>query len=275
MKRYIISCNGGITMKRLVLVVAAFFLVALASSAAPLTVSWADGSVDVQKGSAWTTVSMGDKVDSSSTLRLGVGASVELTDGKRKMALTAAGTYVLDSLLKQGGDAAKKKASALDKLGKLVDPKASTSTTSVAAVRGAAVEPAKDSVTWMSDSVDVSAIMEEGRKLVRDGDFASAAAKFDEAVFAAEGDEKDSASYAQAWSLAADDSSAKAVKILRGMPDSGQWAGPRALLLARLDIDSGAKAEAKTVLEAAEAASLLVGDDVDLANALLAEANAK
>ena len=134
---------------------------------------------------------------------------------------------------------------ALDKLGKLVDPKASTNASAVAAVRGAAIEPAKDSVTWMSDSVDVSAVMDEGRKLVRDGDFSAAAAKFDEAVVAAEGDEKDSATYAEAWSLAADDSNAKAVKLLRGMPSSGTWAGPRALLLARLDIDSGAKAEAR------------------------------
>jgi hypothetical protein len=142
-------------------------------------------------------------------------------------------------------------------------------------VRGAAIEPAKDSVTWMSDSVDVSAVMEEGRKLVRDGDFSAAAVKFDEAVYAADGEEKDSATYAEAWSLAADDSTAKAVKLLRGMPDNGTWAGPRALLLARLDIDSGAKSEAKTVISAAMTAKLFVGDDVELAKSLLAEASAK
>jgi hypothetical protein len=245
----------------------------LAASAVPLTVSWADGKVELQKGSAWAVVNIGDKVDSASSLRLASGASIELTDGKRKVALTAAGTYVLDALLKKGGDMAKKNV-ALDKLGKLVDPNATTGAATVAAVRGAAVEPAKETVTWMSDSVDVAAVMDEGRKLVRDGDFAAAALKFDEAVYAAEGDEKVSASYAEAWALAAADSSARAVKILRGMPSSGTWAGPRALLLARLDIDSGAKAEAKSVLEAASAAKLFVGDDVELAKALLAEASA-
>ncbi len=262
-------------MKRAFLVVTATLIAILSLSAVPLTVSWADGKVDLQKGSAWASVSMGDKLDSASTLRLAAGASVELTDGKRKVSITAAGTYQLDSLLKQGAASAKNKAGALDKLGKLVDPKASTGAATVAAVRGAAVEPAKDSVTWMSDTVDIAAVMEEGRKLVRDGDFASAAAKFDEAVYAAEGDEKVSASYAEAWALAADDSSARAVKILRGMPASGTWAAPRALLLARLDIDSGAKAEAKAVLEAANASKLFVGDDVDLAKSLLTEANAK
>lgn len=262
-------------MKRLALVVVSAFVALISLSAVPLTVSWADGKVDLQKGSSWAAVSMGDKVDSASTLRLAAGASVELTDGKRKVALTAPGSYVLDVLLKQGAESAKRKSGALDKLGKLVDPKASTGAATVAAVRGAAVEPPKDSVTWMSDTVDVASVMEEGRKLVRDGDFTAAAAKFDEAVFAAEGDEKEAASYAEAWALAADESSARAVKLLRGMASAGMWAGPRALLLARLDIDSGAKAEAKALLEAATKASLFVGDDVDLAKSLLAEASAK
>ena len=262
-------------MKRLAVAVLSAFVAVLSLNAVPLTVSWADGKVDLQKGSAWAVVNMGDKLDSSATLRLAAGASVELSDGKRKIAITAAGTYLVDNLLKQGAQASKTRAGALDKLGKLVDPKASTGTSTVAAVRGAAVEPAKDSVTWMSDSVDVTAVMEEGRKLVRDGDFAAAALKFDEAVKAAEGDEKEAASYAKAWALAAADSSARAVKVLRGMANTGIWAGPRALLLARLDIDSGAKAEAKTVLAAASAAKLFVGDDVDLAKSMLAEASAK
>jgi len=263
-------------MKRLAFVIFSVLVAVLSLSAASLTVSWADGKVDMQKGSGWVALNMGDKIDSAATLRLGAGASVELTDGQHKVSITAAGTYRVDSLLKQGSAAASKnKAGALDKLGKLVDPKASTGTSTVAAVRGAAIEPAKDSVTWMSDSVDVSAVMDEGRKLVRDGDFAGAAAKFDEAVVAADGDEKDSATYAEAWSLAADDSTAKAVKLLRGMPDSGTWAGPRALLLARLDIDSDSKAEANSVLKSATAAQLFVGDDVDLAKSLLAEASAK
>ena len=262
-------------MKRLTMVILVAFVALLSLSAVPLTVAWADGKVDLQKGSAWAAVKIGDKLDSSATLRLAAGASVELTDGKRKVALTSAGTYALDSLLKQGAASAKSKTGVLDKLGKLVDPKATTGSATVAAVRGAAVEPAKDSVSWMSDSVDIGAVMDEGRKLVRDGDFAAAAVKFDEAVNAAEGDEKESASYAEAWALAADDSSARAVKLLRGMSASGIWAGPRALLLARLDIDSGAKAEAKAVLNAASAAKLFVGDDVDLAKSLLAEASAK
>jgi hypothetical protein len=263
-------------MKRLLVVGIVAFLAALSLNAAPLSVSWADGKVDLQKGSSWVAVSMGDDLDSSAVIRLGPGASVELTDGKHKVSLTAAGTYSLDSLLKQGAIASKNKGGALDKLGKLVDPKASVSGGgTVAAVRGAAIEPTSDTVTWESDSVDVSAVMDEGRKLVRDGDFTGAAKKFDTAAQAADGEDKDSAQYAESWALAAGDNTAQAVKILRTMPSSGTWAAPRALLLARLDIDSGAKNEAISVLNAGVKSKIFVGDDVDLANSLLTEASAK
>jgi hypothetical protein len=262
-------------MKRLAFVILTTLVSALALCAVPLTVSWADGKVDFKKGSSWLTVNMGDQIDSASTLRLGKDASVELSDGKRTMSLTAAGIYVLDSLLKQGAIAARKDLSALNKLGKLVDPKASVGSSAVAAVRGEAIETDKDTVTWQSDSVDAAAVMEEGRQLVREGDFADAALKFEEAASAAEGDDKGSAQYAEAWALAAADSSARAVKILRVMSATGSLAGPRALLLARLDIDSGSKAEAKSVIDAGMAEKLFEGDDIDLARSLLEEASAK
>jgi hypothetical protein len=274
LKRYISVMHGGTIMKRALLALAVFVSGVLALNAVPLTVTWSDGKVDLQKGSSWITVNIGDQIDSASTIRLAKGASVEISDGKRKVSLTAAGSYVLDAQLRLGADVAKKNG-ALDKLGKLIDPKASVTSTAVAAVRGAAVEPAKDTVTWQSDTVDVAAVMEEGRRLVRDGAFADAALMFADAATAAEGDDKDAAQYAEAWALAAADSSARAVKILREMPDKGSWASPRTLLLARLDIDSGAKGEAKSILDSGIKAKLFAGDDLELARSLLAEASAK
>ena len=262
-------------MKKSLIAAAILFLSAMALSAATLTVTWADGNVQLQKGSSWGAVGVGDKLDSASTIRLAAGAMVELTDGKRKISITSPGTFVLDSLLRQGGIAAAKKQGALDKLGKLVDPKVTTSSTAVAAVRGAAIEPTKDTVTWMSDTVDVAAVMDEGRALARNGDFAGAAQKFDEAASAAEGDDRDQATYDEAWALAACDSSAQSVKLLRAMPSVGIWAAPRVLLLARLDIDSGSKDEAQSLLQSGLAAKVFVGDDVDMANSLLAEASAQ
>ena len=61
------------------------------------------------------------------------------------------------------------------------------------------------------------------------------------------------------------------MKILRGMSSSGVWAGPRALLLARLDIDSGAPAEARSLLQSALDGEALAGDDIQLAKGMIAE----
>jgi hypothetical protein len=260
-------------MKKAFLATLASLMLASSLAAVPLRVAWADGKVERQKGAAWAAVGIGDQVDSSDTIRLAAGASVEITDGKRKVALTAAGQYKLDELLKQGSEMARKKVGALDKLGKLVDPKASAASSAVAAVRGGPVEP--DSVTWMVDEVDVAAVMDEGRALVREGDFSAAAAKFDEAVLAAEGVQKAEAAYAEAWALAADDRTGQAVKLLRSMSAAGQWEGPRVLLLSRLDLDTGSAKEAASLLKAGIDAKLFAGDDLELAKAMLTESAGK
>jgi hypothetical protein len=261
-------------MKKALAAAVSSLLLAAALYAVPLRVAWVDGKVERQKGAAWASVGIGDQVDSSDTIRLSAGASVEITDGKRKVALTAAGAYKLDTLLKQGSEVARKKVGALDKLGKLVDPKASAASSAVAAVRGGEARGADD-VTWMVDEVDVAAVMEEGRALVREGDFSAAAAKFDEAVLAAEGEQKAEASYAEAWALAADERTGQAVKLLRSIGGAGRWEAPRILLLARLDLDSGSAQEAATLLKAGVDAKLFSGEDLELAKAMLAETPAK
>jgi hypothetical protein len=261
-------------MRKWAIVVLVAFAVAVGLSAVPLTVSWADGKVELKKGSAWSALNVGDRLDSASTIRLAKGSAVELSDGKRKLSITAEGNYALDGLLKKGAVASKQSVAAMDKLGKLVDPKATVDSTAVAAVRGAAVEPSEGKVEWQSDTADLPALMEEGRRLVRSGDFATAALRFNEAVGIAEGQDKDAAMYSEAWALAADESRARAVNLLREMPSIGNWAGPRALLLARLDIDSGAKDEAKVVIQKGMAGKIFTGDEVDLAKSLLDEASA-
>jgi len=256
----------------------AFALFALTAtlvlSAQVLTVSWADGKVELQRGASWAALNIGDKVDAgTAVLRLGASSSVELSGGQRRISITSAGQFTLATILKQATDSAKPRTAVIDKVGKLVDPKGAEQQAMVGGVRGAAVEPTTESVTWMTDTIDVPATMEEGRVFARSGDFAGAASKFAEAAGAAEGADLDAARYALAWALANDGSFARAVKILRELPATGPWGAPRALLLARLDLDSSAKPEAKAVLLAAKAAKLFVGDDVALAEALLAEAS--
>ena len=242
--------------------------------AVPMTVTWADGEVDNKDGAAWSHVAVGDVVDSASTIRIGAGGIIELSDGRRKVAIAAEGDYVPDALLRKGAAETREGRPAADKLGRLLDPRSSVRSSAVAAVRGEAVEPAVAGVDWLSEGDSPSGLMEEGSRLARDGDFVAAAAKFEAAAGVALGDDKDGALYSEAWSLAACENLAHAVAVLRSMPPDGSWAGPRALLLARLDIDCGAKAEALETLQSGTEAGLFVGDEVELARSLMDEASA-
>ncbi|HTX71258.1 MAG TPA: hypothetical protein VMC79_00395, partial [Rectinemataceae bacterium] len=259
--------------KKVALILIFAVAMAIVLSASPLTVSWLDGKVEQLSGSSWIPLNLGDKIDSASKVRLAAGASAEFTGGGRKISLTAPGVFVLDTLLKRGLASAKATSGALDMLGKLVDPKAQTTDVTAAGVRGAAIgDQSADSMTWESDTVDTDALMASARQLVRDGHFVEAADKFGQAAAAADGDRKDDALYGQAWALAAGGRTIESVKILRMMRPAGVWAGPRALLLGRLDIDSGAKDEAISVLQAALNGGTLAGNDIQMAKDMLGEA---
>lgn len=255
-------------MRKFMLAALAVFAIS-AAAAVPLTVSWAEGKVEFQKGSAWKVLNAGDKVESTDTIRLGPASYVELSDGRRKIVLSAPGVFALEAVLKSGAEKAAKTTGALGKLGKLVDPKAQSSSTAVAGVRGAA--QGADSMVWATDSESPEALIEEARAMLREERFADAAELFGEAASVAEGELRDSALYSRAWCLASAGGTLGAIKTLRAMPAVGPWSGPRALLLARLDLDTGAAAEAKSVLQAALAAGTLSGDDAVLAKAMLEE----
>lgn len=260
-------------MKRSVLLVL-FIALAIASlSAVPITASWIDGKVERQVGSTWVVLSLGDKLDSGDTIRLAPDASAEFLGGKQKVALSAAGVFPLEGLFKGGADATKKRTGAVNTLARFVDPTRAPNSTAVGGVRGAAVEPEATALTWATESEDVRPILEDARALARDGKYTEAALRFQDAIAIASGDEKDAAVYGKAWALAADGSTLQAVKALRSMPSSGPWAGPRAILLARLDLETGAKDEAKTLLSSAIDARMLAGDDLVLAKSMLDEAS--
>ena len=48
-------------MKRLTIVILSVCVAVLSLSAVPLSVSWTDGNVDVQKGSSWLAVNLGTR----------------------------------------------------------------------------------------------------------------------------------------------------------------------------------------------------------------------
>jgi len=248
-------------------------LAAAAAFGVPLTASWIEGKVECGSGSSWKPVNIGDKVDSALSVKLAAGAMAEFSEGSRRVSLSSPGVYSLDALVKAGAEQAKKRSGAMGKLGKLVDPKAADQATTVAGVRGAAQDESE--TMWMTEDEEGESLAEEAKSYAREGRFADAATFFGQAAAASEGDEAEGYLYAMSWSLAAGGSTIEAIKTLRAFdPEGAEWRAQRDLLLARLDLDSGSAAEARTILEALLAEGTLTGDDLVLAKEMLEEAKA-
>lgn len=260
-------------VKRTFVAIVGLFLAA-AVWATPLKVTWVEGKVEKQKGTTWIAINIGDTVDTADVIRLAKAAMAEFSDGRRKIVLSAAGTFSLDAVAKAGAAQAGKSSGTLDRLAKIVDPKAGTGQTAVGGVRGDLIGAGVDQMSWEGEEDDSAALITQAQDLVHEAKYAEAAGIFGQAAGVAEGDKKTQALYGQAWSLASAGSTLQAIKILRSMPSTGIWAAPRALLLARLDLQTGALDEAKALLDEVIASGVLAGEDLDMAKAMQQEAGA-
>jgi len=201
-------------------------------------------------------------------------------------------------MLRAGASQDKRKASLFERLARILSPDRKPSQDAVGGVRGKA-QAGSAATPWVDGEGDADAVSaatgESGEDpaaeaaalaaknagiisaawdLVKAKDFRKAAEQFGSAVATSEGGMKAEALYGQAWSLEASGSTIPAIKILRSMPSEGAWAGPCVLLLSRLDLGTGAYAEARSLLEAAIASNLFSGEDLELAKAMLKEAKA-
>ena len=282
-------------MKRLM--IAAFvFMAATAAFASNLTATWIEGTVERKQGSSWSAIKLGDIVKSSDVIRLGAASTAEFSDGRQKVTLTAAGTFALSAMLRAGASQDKRKASLFDRLALILSPDRKPAQDAVGGVRGKA-QDGSAATPWVDGETDAvssatgdsgedaaaaaaalatknSGLLSAAWDLVKAKDYAKAAAQFGSVAESADGGMKVEALYGQAWALVASGSTIPAIKILRSMPSEGVWAGPRVLLLARLDLGTGAYAEARSLLESAIGSGLFSGEDLELAKAMFKEAKA-
>lgn len=284
-------------MKRLALAILVF-IAGAAAFASNLTATWIEGSVERKQGSSWSSIKVGDIVKSSDVVRLAESSIAEFSDGHRKVVLSAPGTFSLAAMLREGATQDRKKAGLLDRLSRILAPAQRPAQETVGGVRGASQEAA-DASPWVEgdggadavssatgDSGEAAAaeaaalaarnasLLSSAWNLAAAKDYGKAADQFGAVADTAPGGMRTEALYGQAWCLEASGSTIQALKILRAMPSEGEWAGPRALLLARLDLGTGAYAEARAVLETAIASGLFKGDDLELATSMLKEAKA-
>jgi hypothetical protein len=147
--------------------------------------------------------------------------------------------------------------------------------TAVAGVRGD-FEGNPEETLWVDDeeeAIDPEIPAAEGRVLFEADRFAEAAVKFGIAEKAAPEGERDLYSYSRAVSSASAGDTITSIKVLRTMSPSGSLAIARAILLARLDLDTGATREAQQVLDDAASLPELTREDAALIKEMKDEAS--
>ena len=243
------------TLRTVILVIAAVSAAASAW-AVPLAVEFVSGKVMAMTGGSWVDVDIGDKLDSTQTIRLDKGAVLELTGpNNTRIALCAAGVFLLDSYLAPK-PATGPAATAAAKLAKLARNQAQETT--VGGIRGAGIEPAsEEDMMWASSGPDAGAVMVSAAEAHDAGDYLGAWSLFMEAagIYTEECDPNSAALaawYASRSGLAAE-SPARALASLRtAVPeDAGALRGGYTLALAALDARYGSPADAKALLERA------------------------
>jgi len=238
--------------------------------AVPLTASWVEGDVSVKTGTKWQELFLGDTLDSSALVRLGPGSLAEFSSGSRKIALSSEGSFNLDSLLQSSGAQVQKRSAVISKLGRMVDNQAPRSSV-VAGVRGD-FEGSTAKTEWAVDESDPEVLAADAKQFLEQKNYVQAAKLFGEASIEAYGEQRDEYTYSQAWCLAASENMLGAIKILRPMQPIGLYSIPRAILLGRLSIDTGAYKEAVSILSDAQKNPSLSADDAELIKQLQAEA---
>src|SRR5208337_2380513 len=79
---------------------------AMGAFAQAFTVSYLDGTVDMQSAKGWSSISIGDKVPAGSTIRISDGGSLELLRSGAKITLLKDGVYSMASLSDAAGSGA-------------------------------------------------------------------------------------------------------------------------------------------------------------------------
>ncbi|MBU0926192.1 MAG: hypothetical protein KKA67_00425 [Spirochaetes bacterium] len=239
---------------RYIALAALSLIVAVNAAAAPVVVEFVDGSAQVLSGGAWKNLDFDDKFDSSQSVKLAVGAVLELRGQTgATVAIAAPGTYLVESLFKP-----MKETSALatvaGKLEKMA--KGGPVDQTVAGVRGSEAVVAKGTM-WAGGTVEADEAAKEALEASQKGDHAGAYSLYMEA-FALYVDASDPtgaarSAYSASLSALATGSGARALAALRSASpeDAGALRGSYALALAALSARYGAAADAKALLDTA------------------------
>lgn len=226
--------------------------VALAAPAAAqeITVSWIEGSVGRQVAGGWKAVLLGDSLPLDSTVRLEAKALLECTSAGDRLLLSKPGLYSLKALL--GQLRAARQAGADKALGTVLSrlvSKPAWYQEAVGGVRGADQSGGGMEDQWIVE--DASTNIKAGKELLEAGKAVEAAAQFETACQAADGETLMDAQFwlAEARSMAGE--SAKAWRLVSSLTpyEGADWAPDFILLKAKVLVDASSFEEAAAWLQ--------------------------
>jgi hypothetical protein len=134
-----------------ILVASALALVATGAFAQAFSVSYLDGTVELNTTKGWSALAIGDQVAADASIRISQSGSLELLRGQTKITILKDGTYDMTALVKAAtqGAATATGSGLTKKLAAIVTQKQTGGT--VGGVRGAAQGTSGD-VTWVDES---------------------------------------------------------------------------------------------------------------------------
>lgn len=232
--------------------------------------AWIEGQVQLRSGTTWTDIDIGDDLSPNAVVRLGKASFAEFNTNNNTITLSSEGVYDLSTLIAASEEQAGKRAAVVAKMSRIVNRQTPRSTV-VAGVRGS-FEGAPEKTEWALEDDDPELLAEDAKQFITNEKYLEAADLFGRAAEESIGEVRDEYQYSQAWSYAAAGKTIDAIKTLRSMQVQGYFEVPRAILLARLNLDTGAIQEALNVLESVEDNPALIGEEIQLVKELKQEA---
>jgi tetratricopeptide (TPR) repeat protein len=253
-------------IRRTLLLLGFGLVLSVGAFAQAFTVSYLDGTTEIQTAKGWKVLSIGDQVPADATVRLSQESSLELQRGKVKITLLKNGTYALPTLAKAADATTAGVGGAIaQKLSGLVTEKPKTS--AAGGVRGA--DQSGGSVTWVDESDEARTQIQS---LLDSKKYADAVQVLDSAIADASTD-ADQAEFTYLLGVAyyGNGQTAKAYRALQKVDASAdvEWYARFIILKAQVLVDSASFQDALDVLtpfitsyptgEATQVAWLLTG----------------
>ncbi len=160
------------------------FMAALLRTSLPaetLLVDYCSGAVSRLSNNEWQTVSIGESITDSDTVRLGPNAVVELRCPDATITLSREGTYAVDRLLTSQRQQKRAGLGSIlsSKIRSLFGKREHQTQNSAGGIRGAEVEDDSDALAWFEG--DVEEMINEGKQLLEENDYAEALTVFQDA----------------------------------------------------------------------------------------------